>query len=58
MRRFWTLMITLLALMMPLAAGAVQPDEVLGDPLLETRARSISANLRCLVCQNQSIDDS
>jgi len=38
--------------------GAVQPDEVLADPRLETRARVISAELRCLVCQNQSIDDS
>jgi cytochrome c-type biogenesis protein CcmH len=39
-------------------AAAVQPDEVLKDPELETRARHISAGLRCLVCQNQSIDDS
>jgi cytochrome c-type biogenesis protein CcmH len=39
-------------------ALAVQPDEVLSDPKLEARARSISAELRCLVCQNQSIDDS
>lgn len=39
-------------------APAVQPDEVLDDPALEARARSISTNLRCLVCQNQSIDDS
>ena len=39
-------------------AHAVQPDEVLKDPALEERARSISAGLRCLVCQNQSIDDS
>ncbi len=40
------------------AAQAVQPDEVLKDPALEHRARAISAGLRCLVCQNQSIDDS
>jgi cytochrome c-type biogenesis protein CcmH len=40
------------------AAFAVQPDEVLKDPALELRARDISAGLRCLVCQNQSIDDS
>ena len=40
------------------AAGAVQPDEQLADPKLEARAREISAGLRCLVCQNQSIDDS
>jgi cytochrome c-type biogenesis protein CcmH len=37
---------------------AVQPDEVLRDPALEARARDLSAQLRCLVCQNQSIDDS
>lgn len=39
-------------------AHAVQPDEVLKDPALETRARELSAELRCLVCQNQSIDES
>ncbi|MCP4328953.1 MAG: cytochrome c-type biogenesis protein CcmH [Alphaproteobacteria bacterium] len=39
-------------------AWAVQPGEILDDPVLETRARDISKNLRCLVCQNQSIDDS
>jgi cytochrome c-type biogenesis protein CcmH len=39
-------------------AVAVQPDEVLKDAALEERARAISAGLRCLVCQNQSIDDS
>ncbi|MFD0986786.1 cytochrome c-type biogenesis protein [Methyloligella solikamskensis] len=53
---------TLLALLVGLTsvapAFAVQPDEVLDDPALEQRARDISANLRCLVCQNQSIDDS
>jgi cytochrome c-type biogenesis protein CcmH len=37
---------------------AVNPDEVLADPVLESRAREISKGLRCLVCQNQSIDDS
>jgi cytochrome c-type biogenesis protein CcmH len=45
-----------LALAMP--AKAVQPDEILADPTLEARARAISEGLRCLVCQNQSIDDS
>ncbi len=40
------------------AASAVQPDEILPDPALEVRARTISEGLRCLVCQNQSIDDS
>ena len=39
-------------------ARAVQPDEVLSNPKLEARAREISRGLRCLVCQNQSIDDS
>jgi cytochrome c-type biogenesis protein CcmH len=39
-------------------ALAVQPDEILPDPKLEARARALSAGLRCLVCQNQSIDDS
>jgi cytochrome c-type biogenesis protein CcmH len=41
-----------------LAAFAVNPDEMLQDPAQEARAREISQNLRCLVCQNQSIDDS
>ncbi|TWG99328.1 cytochrome c-type biogenesis protein CcmH [Mesorhizobium sp. J18] len=39
-------------------AFAVQPDEMLDDPALERRARELSAELRCMVCQNQSIDDS
>src|SRR6185437_7092067 len=47
-----------LAGLAPSLARAVQPDEVLPDPKLEARARAISAGLRCLVCQNQSIDDS
>ncbi|MBX3575837.1 MAG: cytochrome c-type biogenesis protein CcmH [Rhizobiaceae bacterium] len=49
-----------LAIVLAVAAPAfaVQPDEVLADPALEARARAISAELRCLVCQNQSIDDS
>jgi len=37
---------------------AVQPDELMKDPALEARARTLSAELRCMVCQNQSIDDS
>ncbi len=40
------------------SVGAVEPDEMLENPVLEARARSISKILRCLVCQNQSIDDS
>jgi len=39
-------------------AHAVLPDEVLADPVLESRARALSKNIRCLVCQNQSIDNS
>ena len=48
--------IALLVLACP--AFAVQPDEVLPDPALEAQARALSAQLRCMVCQNQSIDDS
>jgi cytochrome c-type biogenesis protein CcmH len=40
------------------SALAVQPDEILKDPALEQRARALSRDLRCMVCQNQSIDDS
>src|SRR5229473_4368713 len=40
------------------SALAVQPDEILPDPKLEGRARALSHELRCMVCQNQSIDDS
>lgn len=42
----------------PVVSFGVEPDEVLNDPLLEERARDISKSLRCLVCQNESIDDS
>ena len=52
------LRLALAALLVATAAFAVQPDEVLKDPVLESRARELSAQLRCLVCQNQSIDDS
>ena len=48
----------LLSALFSVGASAVQPDEILEDPALEARAREISKNLRCLVCQNQSIDDS
>ncbi len=47
-----------MALLAPLAANAVKPAEKLADPALERRARAIARELRCLVCQNQSIDDS
>ena len=40
------------------SAKAVQPDEIMADPVMEARARDLSRELRCMVCQNQSIDDS
>jgi cytochrome c-type biogenesis protein CcmH len=54
--RWLIALVLLLTLSAP--ALAVRPDEVLADPALESRARDISTGLRCLVCQNQSIDDS
>jgi len=55
----WLALIALLfALAAPGLALAVEPDEVLKDPALEARARNLSSELRCMVCQNQSIDDS
>jgi cytochrome c-type biogenesis protein CcmH len=57
MRRL-ALIALLIALAVPAAALAVEPDEILKDPKLETRARHLSEELRCMVCQNQSIDDS
>lgn len=53
------LIVLCLVLALPAAgAHAVEPDEVLSDSALEARARALSSELRCLVCQNQSIDDS
>src|SRR6056297_1173498 len=51
-------LVVALFLIMAGPAIAVQPDEVLDDPVLEERAREISAGLRCLVCRNESIDES
>src|SRR5689334_9174407 len=51
-------LLTATLLTAPRAALAVQPDEILTDPALEGRARTLSKELRCMVCQNQSIDDS
>ena len=48
----------LLAVAVAVPAGAIEPQEQLADPALEARARTISQELRCLVCQNESIDDS
>ncbi|MEO6608232.1 MAG: cytochrome c-type biogenesis protein [Aestuariivirga sp.] len=56
MKRFLATLGLLATLSLP--SLAVQPDEMLADPGLEARARHISTGLRCLVCQNQSIDDS
>ena len=58
MQRWRVLAVLVFSLLAASPVLAVQPDEVLKDPTLEARARSISAGLRCLVCQNQSIDDS
>ncbi|WP_422385853.1 cytochrome c-type biogenesis protein [Paracoccus tegillarcae] len=55
MRRVFAILFVLL---MPVLALAVQPDEVLDDPALETRAREISQKLRCPVCQGENIDES
>ena len=52
------LALALLLAAAPLAAPAVQPDEVLDDPALEARARDISEEIRCLVCRSESIEDS
>lgn len=51
-------LLLLASLFVASTAGAVLPDEQLADPALEARARTISKQLRCVVCQNQSIDDS
>ena len=50
--------LVLALLMLPTAASAVEPGEVLDDPALEARAREISEGLRCPVCRNESIDES
>ena len=52
------LVIALLTLLTMSTAIAVEPDEIISDPALEARARALSKELRCMVCQNQSIDDS
>lgn len=52
------LLILLVALVLPFASAAVEPDEILSDPVLEARAREVSKGLRCVVCLNQDIDSS
>jgi cytochrome c-type biogenesis protein CcmH len=56
LKQAFAILMFLLNLAVP--AFAVNPNEVLADPVMESRARAISAELRCLVCQNQSIDNS
>lgn len=51
-------LVLILCLILAAPAWAVQPDEVLDDPVMESRAREISAGLRCPVCQSESIDES
>ena len=53
-----TFVLAFLMICFPFVSYSVEPSEVLDDPILEERARNISKNLRCLVCQNESIDDS
>jgi cytochrome c-type biogenesis protein CcmH len=55
MRSVWIMLIILVTLA---PVQALDPGEALADPMLETRARALSQELRCMVCQNQSIDDS
>lgn len=57
-RAFFSAALIIVALLSPRSLLAVEPDEILADAALESRARAISAGLRCLVCQNQSIDES
>jgi cytochrome c-type biogenesis protein CcmH len=57
-RRLLAAILLGLCLMAPAVHAATSPDEDLADPVLEQRARALAKQLRCLVCQNQSIDDS
>jgi cytochrome c-type biogenesis protein CcmH len=52
------LVLALAIALIALSTFALEPDEILADPALEARARALSRTLRCMVCQNQSIDDS
>lgn len=52
------LLISFVLLLNPLNVFSIEPDEILSDIKLENRARNLSKGIRCLVCQNQSIDDS
>ena len=58
MRKLFAISFVLMVALAAPAAHAVQPDEIMSDPAKESRARELSRELRCMVCQNQSIDDS
>lgn len=58
MRRFLAVLFASFLVLTSVPAFAVQPDEIMADPAKEARARELSRELRCMVCQNQSIDDS
>jgi cytochrome c-type biogenesis protein CcmH len=58
LRRILSSLAAVLVIVGASAAYAVQPDEIMSDPAMEARARDLSRELRCMVCQNQSIDDS
>jgi cytochrome c-type biogenesis protein CcmH len=58
LKRFRSIALALIMVAIGSAAHAVQPDEIMTDPVKEVRARELSRELRCMVCQNQSIDDS
>jgi cytochrome c-type biogenesis protein CcmH len=56
-RQMWSLLAILAMVSLSSVAHAVEPDEVLKDPAQEARAREITRELKCVVCQNQSVDD-
>src|SRR5436190_18226040 len=56
--RWVALFLTTAVVLLSNVALCVEPNEILNDPVLETRARALTKELRCMVCQNQSIDDS
>jgi cytochrome c-type biogenesis protein CcmH len=58
LRVFLQVLMLLIALFAPTRLWAVEPGEMMSDPALEVRARALSKDLRCMVCQNESIDDS
>jgi cytochrome c-type biogenesis protein CcmH len=58
MTRIRFALFAIMVALMPSVSHAVQPDEIMADPAQEARARNLSRELRCMVCQNQSIDDS